>query len=412
MDLNSYLNTKTNLRLSQFQQKFRRDLFIKSIQNEKPLFNKLIKFTTPTMTNTPVNISFITELGEHFDTLIKLLTESDTIQRVQKVIDKYYLYYNSDINISKRLDAKKFLCFYTILGYPEFVLTLSKSDIGKLQEGLIEKDIHVICQKLFVHIANLLTSNTHTEHSIRKFNKSMNMYSNAFVAFLNIDKLKKIDELTKKWHYTYKTIKDVRASAKYDEPQKKDTLTVLEKNLKTTERFIRSLDKKFDLNILIKYSDLNDRFEKQMRKAFWDLLKKELDDGVHDRVLNLIREIRDEISKLTPKNNTFNEKFTKIYNYEYIESLIVNGELNGNKFLDFSSFIVSVIITLQSPIRNKDTRSKWKDIHYNIANENVESWGEVYENVLGFLLKKIQEIKDDIINLHVLNNFGIDIFNL
>jgi hypothetical protein len=157
MDLNSYLNTKTNLRLSQFQQKFRRDLFIKSIQNEKPLFNKLIKFTTPTMTNTPVNISFITELGEHFDTLIKLLTESDTIQRVQKVIDKYYLYYNSDINISKRLDAKKFLCFYTILGYPEFVLTLSKSDIGKLQEGLIEKDIHVICQKLFVHIANLLT---------------------------------------------------------------------------------------------------------------------------------------------------------------------------------------------------------------------------------------------------------------
>jgi hypothetical protein len=149
-----------------------------------------------------------------------------------------------------------------------------------------------------------------------------------------------------------------------------------------------------------------------MRKAFWDLLKKELDDGVHDRVLNLIREIRDEISKLTPKNNTFNEKFTKIYNYEYIESLIVNGELNGNKFLDFSSFIVSVIITLQSPIRNKDTRSKWKDIHYNIANENVESWGEVYENVLGFLLKKIQEIKDDIINLHVLNNFGIDIFNL
>lgn len=353
-----------------------------------------------------INRDNIINITNKFDNTTTYIRKKEIINEIDIILKSYYRMLNNissnnnDIDvISFQLNSRIFLSLFIIYGFPEFTLSIKKKDINNNINN-INYDIYKLSEELIKNI-NVFLENSYNNEILRKFIKSINMYSNCFMMWINHDKINKINELYNEWYGIQETINDIEESDKYDDEQKKNSIQTLNNSQNNLIKLIKKINPNFDIKHLKLYSSLSTKLKKNFEKSYWDLLKNDLEKKELSLLKNILLDIQNNIINLRKTNSKFINEFKEQYDIELIIQIIQNNLFCKEYLLNYSEFIIKNIIDMQAPIRNKNTLDGWNNIKKNIENLNMNSSVPI---VLKFILNNINDIKKDILNLKILNS--------
>jgi hypothetical protein len=375
--------------------------FINTLKKNKKIFDELLCL---------INRNNINNMNQNFDNLSLFIRKKETINNINNILKKYYRMVNNisstnnDINvISFQINSRIFLSLFVIYGFPEILLSIKKEDMQNSSENNINNDIYKLSEKVIININNLYKKLTDNE-ALRQFVKSINMYSNCFMLWINNDKINKITELFYQWHEIQETINEINNSNKYDDTQKNDTINTMKNSQDNLIKLIKKLNPKFNINNLKIYSSLSFQLKHNFEKSYWDILKADLENKDLSLLTKILNEIQIEIINLRKKNKQFIDNFREKYDIQLIIQLIEKNLFSEDYLLSYSQFIIDNIIEMQAPIRNENMQNKWSIIMNDIKNKKYKNMNEYVHIILKFILNNIKDIKTDILNLHILNS--------
>lgn len=342
---------------------------------------------------------------ENFDKLTELIIKKDIINSIKVFLNKFYRFigFNAKSNniISFQLNSRIFLSMYIIYGYPEIILSSKKEDIINKKVDQYDYDIYILSKNLFDRLNNLIENRNKT--NLRKFVKSINMYSNCFLIWQNKDKLKKVRSLVTEWTSIQETIDTVSESSNYSDEQKEKTLTELKKSQENIFNMIKRFKININENYLKNFSNICKQIKTTYEKSYWDVLENELNKENYDFLKKILIEIQDNILKLR-KNNNFKVDFKENYDVNFIIQMIENKAFSPENLLSYSNYLVDIIINLEAPIRNESTKNEWNKIIINFKASKLEEFNKNITIILKFILNRINDINNDIFNMYILNN--------
>ena len=136
-----------------------------------------------------------------------------------------------------------------------------------------------------------------------------------------------------------------------------------------------------------------------MRRAFWDLLKSDLEAEPQrfEHLIILIEEIGERLCNLTPNNHKLHSEIMHVLDASYLKDVFENNAFDPTDFCELVRFIMSTIYKYSAPVDNPVVRS-WI--------EKVES--QFKEPVLlykDFVPKFIEDVHKhiDLIELRIAN---------
>ncbi|AYV78421.1 MAG: hypothetical protein Edafosvirus12_20 [Edafosvirus sp.] len=397
-----------DLLASKIQIRFRRKQFICSFLELKKVFQDLFKLSSPIVETRLFESKEDKNMvvNNNFDKLRKEMCNKKVIEMISIFLKRYYRLVNTT-SIAPRLTPKDFLSSYMIVGFPEFVLDSKKDELVK--ESNYKSDIYLSSKDMLRYIDILFLYNKKPPKDIlRRFTKSVNMYSHAFHIFLNYDKIAKIEELIQKWYHSDKTIDEIKEHKKYSEVQRAETLKVLKKTQDDTIKHILFLQPKFDLKQLTFYKNFTDKFEEVMKKSYWNVLEEDIAIGKYVVLMKILAEIKAELLNLRPNNVKYKEELDESLDFELMEQMIKNKAFDFKSLIRYAEYIIHKLIELQAPIRNDDTRKKWVEMLARMQNGDVGGFDKCATFIIKYIMELIQEIKDAIINSHIMSNLGIN----
>jgi hypothetical protein len=430
--------------ISLIQSKFLKKRFLSSLQSLKkvfadcdalrrPLINDFQLILTPNGEEkyVPILLNDINTKNERnnkrFDLLDKQIKKLIVLKMVNIFLKRLYRFIernnsNYNINIAPKLNAKTFLSSYVITGYPEIVLSMTKIQLTD-PKNIIGSEVY---NYDVYHNSNLMLDNLHNilmhynSDKLRQFIKSINIYSNTFTLFLNVDRINKLTELANHWHETEKTKCETLKSRRYSDDQKSDTLEVINNGQEKTIKLIQKLDPNFDIKNLQLTKTFIDTLEENMHKAYWDVLKDDIKNNNYEILMKSLQEIRTELLSLRSNDKKFREDFDEHFDLELIKQMIDNKVMSMESFLNYAEFIVAKIIYLQSPAHNVFTREEWSELKQNLIYSSKTSedgstdlsFETTVPKIIEFIQKGIRNIKDTILNLALLTDLGINVLNI
>jgi hypothetical protein len=156
------------------------------------------------------------------------------------------------------------------------------------------------------------------------------------------------------------------------------------------------------------------RMRDSFHKAFWDSLVDDLrlERPCYVRVMRVLTEIRDGIAELagTREEGSINE----IIDIEFIKT---RAEAGNYSFADATSMVrgvVGVILRVQAPRRDDETKEKWAAIEAKVNAATHETVARVMCECLEFLLERVNAMRIDAANARlrliapVIRDHGID----
>ena len=375
--------------------------FLNTLKKKKKIFDHLFSL---------INRNNINNINQNFDNLTSFIRKKETINDINNILKKYYRMINNisstsnDINvISFQINSRIFLSLFVIYGFPEISLSIKKEEIQNCNENNINNDIYKLSETVITNINDLYNKPINTE-VLRKFVKSINMYSNCFMLWINNDKINKITELYYQWHEIQETINEVNESNKYNDKQKNDTTNTLKKSQDNLIKIIKKINPKFNINNLKLYSSLSFQLKKNFEKSYWNILKNDLQNKDLTLLTKILNEIQIEIINLRKKNEKFINNFKEKYDIQLIIQLIEKNLFSEDYLMAYSQFIIDNIIEMQAPIINENTKNKWNIIINDIKNKKYLNMNQYVHIILKFILNNIPDIKTDILNLHILHS--------
>ena len=185
--------------------------FITDFKKKKYIFSNLFDL---------INRDNLNNITNKFDNTTTYIRKKELINEIDLILKNYYRMLNNissnnnnvDV-ISFQLNSRIFLSLFIIFGFPEFNLTIKKTDLNNNNINNINYDIYKLSEKLINNI-NIFLENSYSDEILRKLIKSINMYSNCFMMWINHDKINKINELYNEWYGIQETIEDIEESNK------------------------------------------------------------------------------------------------------------------------------------------------------------------------------------------------------
>ena len=398
--MNVYTTTDIS-NIKKIQYRYLKKNFINTLKKKKHIFDELLCL---------IDRNNINNMDKNFDNLSLFIKKKETINDINNILKKYYRMVNNisstnnNINvISFQITSRIFLSLFVIYGFPEISLSIKKKDIQNSSENNINNDIYKLSEKVIININNLYKELTDNE-ALRQFVKSINMYSNCFMLWINNDKINKITELYYQWHEIQETINEINNSNKYDDTQKNDTINAMKNSQDNLIKLIKKINPQFNINHLKIYSSLSFQLKNNFEKSYWDILKTDLENKDLSLLTKILNEIQIEIINLRKKNKQFIDNFKEKYDIQLIIQLIEKNLFSEDYLLSYSQFIIDNIIEMQAPIRNENTKNKWSIIMNDIKNKKYRNMNEYVNIILKFILNNIKDIKTDILNLNILNS--------
>ena len=356
-----------------------------------------------TVTDDYDNRESIEQIENEFDEVAKVLRDPLNIKKVQSFFDYLYRIYPEDKNVSKKLTGRTFLSAFIMFGYPEITLDFSRKKLK--EDGVLSSldfvnfDVYYYSKLLIINFVDFM-NHSYNEERLRKLIKSINTYSNIFHLFLYQDKLKQINKITYEYYQINKTLKEMKKSDAYEESDKEGIEDKLLKTMDNLKEMLQIINPRFDLKNLNFYEDILDRFENVIHKSYWDIVKKDLENG--EREIKLKKKL-DEIYETYKSFNIkkMEEKVSMVN--EYICSFDLN---DSETWIEFADLCVNIIIELQSPARNDITRNKFHEIKYSSYND----LDDLIIKVLEFIFQENQIIFREVYNMKIMLNMGINPF--
>lgn len=406
--------TNTNiLKISRLQKRFLKKRFLSELNKHADLFDKLGEMSSyKSQIDKKTNPEWYNkDLDGKFNLLTKLISTKDTVQKIGRVLARYYRYYN-DPDIAQKLDARKFLCCFVMCGFPEIVLTLTKQEL-ETRGFSYDSDIFFFSVRLVTMLRHLRMlgsaagigagssggdTNQKKNNILPRFTVVLNMYTNALNSYLYVDKCRKIDEIAKQWYAISETKSEVMSSAVYSEEEKKRVAGTLDKSADRMIAMLHIIDKKFDVSYLQKYKELCDKVKDVMKKGFWDALTEELKGAKYDMLFKLLDEIRNELIMLKLNDKQYKDDMYEYIDLEFIKHKIDSGLMTPEELLKYTDYFIDKISELQAPSRDKVLRERQESIRQEVLSGKLMGAGleSIVPVVMGFVFEQIQVLKDDI----------------
>ena len=235
-----------------------------------------------------------------------------------------------------------------------------------------------------------------------------------FTKWSNMDKNRTIETLIISYYFRSEHLNKIYLDDKInDNNQKNEMIQELEEQRKNIIKTILLIDKSFDINFLEKnYSDIYKSIQKSwneitisitnnMKKAYYDMLCKDLLEGNIMSCFNIIKEIGNRIAILCSNNDNILVEIKK----KFIDDNIINLLQNNNftsEINNFILFIVDLLLLLDAPINDNDNKL-WKDDIIKIINGN-NNYYDNFPKILIQIEEHIDSIYKLIIELNPKNN--------
>lgn len=395
------ITEKDIIKISHLQNLFLKKRFLKELHQNKELLQQLL-ILSESESNIQIDKKkspewWTKDLDAKFSTLTNMISNKDNIKKISKLLNNYYRYIiksSEDYEqIAPKLDARKFLCCFVMRGFPNIVLCAPLDTLVQ-NKYPFDYDIYTMSTEIILNMNKLFSC--HTQEQLRKFVKSVNIYTNALNSYLYVDKCRKIDELVKQWYNIDKTKSEVEISKAYIDNDKKHVLTILSKSSDRILKLINVIDKNFNIEYLTNYKKLADKVNDTIRTSYWDILMDELRGNKFDMMFKLLDEIKDQLIMLKLNNEQYKQDLNEYIDNDFIKHKIDNGIMTPYEILKYGDYMVSKVAELISYSQDKLLQEEWNNIKKDIHCGKIDSFEKIVSITLQFILDKINVVKDDI----------------
>jgi hypothetical protein len=303
-----------------------------------------------------------------FEKFTKYINSTKVLLVVEKILQLLNYKNISNPIISPIISPRIFISGWYILKYHQDIFT-NKNDLEKL-----------IIEKIIVISKIIISNNITTNEDIDKFNIIIYEYEKQFILWKNIDKSKSINEFINRYTSINKSIQlldNTRLESKENiinelENQKKDIITMAIK-----------FDKKINKDFFDKSYEIFSKIEKITEKAYWDLIKQELEENNYNLVLSNLEFIINTLFSLSFDS----DNIKKVFDIEKIKDKINNN--NPEYFYILANSFYYQWRKLSSPFR---------DIDYNryILQLDINNY---HESIISFIKNNLQIIDNIYLDL-------------
>jgi hypothetical protein len=314
------------------------------------------------------------KLLNEFKTLeLKSNAESLSFDKFQKIIIQKEVIGNVK-NFTDSLDKlKKGLSINPRVLITAYMITYYTIDlIGE------EKDRHPtdnFILELATNVVNKLEENNinHIWDILRDFKVGFNNWS-------QMDKDRTIEKLVVSYYYRCEHLEKIISGelSKNDTEQKENMINELERQKEEIIKSIKLIERNFDIKYLKEnykqifntiqqtWSNVHINISNTMKKAFYDMLVRDINDGNLISCFNLLKEIGERLCLLCPKNKiaSFKNKFSD----ENLTNLLATPEFT-TELIKFIGMIIDFISLIDAPI-NDETNKQWKQEIVNLLTCN------------------------------------------
>jgi hypothetical protein len=304
-------------------------------------------------------------------------------------LQKYYRYYIVDVNVTQKINSKKFLIAWAIVLFPEYTLEI-KPD--KTHINIYPHDIYFI-SKDFIET---LSKTINTNESLRRFNKIFIQYVNSINYFLIYDKTRIIQRLLNEFINLHKSLDDIKTNKKYVKDIKETYIVETTKLKRVVANQLKKIHSNVtfeDLEVYSKiYCGVENTVTKNIKRAYYDLLLRDVQEKKFIFLGNIMDEITKYLNILGAEkiDESFNTKMDK----EFLLQKMTHLKIEYKDIVDYGNYIVYIINKLESPINVINTNMKWEELI-----ENIDDKYELLAKMMIFLFDEVRSIIDDINNL-------------
>jgi hypothetical protein len=105
-----------------------------------------------------------------------------------------------------------------------------------------------------------------------------------------------------------------------------------------------------------KINDFEKRVREQMEKAFWDLMREDINKTppVFDRVIPVLEEIKEILKIIIPKNEVVKAKIDEILDISHIQMMFREGAMSFNAILELTTKIASFLKLICAPAMDNE----------------------------------------------------------
>ncbi|XP_044489318.1 uncharacterized protein LOC123213797 isoform X2 [Mangifera indica] len=144
------------------------------------------------------------------------------------------------------------------------------------------------------------------------------------------------------------------------------------------------------------------KIRETMENAFWDgiIESLKLDEPKYDRVIQLVKEVRDEICEMAPQS--WKEEITEAIDLEILAQVLNSGNLDINYLGRILEFALSTLQKLSSPTKDDEMKTNNQNLLKELTEICQAGDGSNYSPVIAmigglrFVLEQIQALRQEI----------------
>jgi hypothetical protein len=365
---------KTNIKhITVLQQKFRQKKLFQNLILIKDLLLVLNEYKNP-----PRHINLFDpekQKSDRFGQLQKILMNKNNIIIIDNFLKQFYKYNKYDNNIAPKINARKFLITWMLVGFPEYILDTKIPTT--YDKNTYPFDIYDIGLEFIKQINNMVTKvNLKIQplnEDIRKFNKSFNIYSNAINYFLIKDKQEHLNKLLTEFVEMSYTIDSINSSSKYSSTEKTKSIELIKQTKSKIANQITRMNSKTNLSELENFAKVNISLHKQVHstyiRAFRDILLNDISEAKFSYLKNIIQDINKSMSKVGA--NKIDQNFEDKIDPDLIIQMLANGVMNIQSIQTYGDYLFGIITKLTSVASVDIINRKWSEIKSNICDAKV-----------------------------------------
>ena len=348
-----------------------------------------------------------------FRLIITKMDNLKTFQSFFQILQDFYLgkekkkYLKPKIDL-KLLNIKKFLSFFTILYYPDIMNSNEESGIFK---NLKKKG-----NTMRIYFFLLLHSTNKEELDeiklftrCKEFFRNFNEYLNSFNEWKEMDKECLIYNLSRTYFFLEKDFEKEKRTE-----ENKELYDLTKKNIesekeKTLEKIL-SLDKNLGNEKFLSYQKLLNEgremelkheefieklvesFTQNMKKSFWDLMKKDLKKTPPETnsFINNLKELINTIVSVSPRSKNIREQIVNIIDVELIDQMIKHNAYRYSDLEGVVEYVNKLLWEYQAPAEDETTREYENNIRKMM--DNRENIIDVLVYFMSFAMEKFENI--------------------
>lgn len=363
---------------------------------------------------TPLNLNmFDMQKGIEieYEKFCKIIQNKNLILKIENFLDLYYNFYQLHSEIAQKVSAKKFLFMWLIIGFPQFTISKTHQELTLQPKNIYPNEIYKICLELLNSLIKLNNAKSYSKTNIellRKFTKSLNIYSNAITYFLERDKKEEIVKMAKEYYDINETIIKIKASNKYSEQMKVENEIFLNKTKEKILTQINKFDKSIKKEELESYSNMNLLKNLKIEELQFQIMLNDIKEKKMFYFKRSIEWIKESLINLKGLKTTNGVNLNEILDADLIiQKITMSLTFDNNNVENYGNYIMKILSELQSQNSLEESKNKWDDLKNKHKNLPMHLF---LTNMIFFVIKEIQQIYEQLELIRTLIDLEINPF--